>query len=194
MKCPLVLFKLISDNHTVKLQQIWFGLMKNTNRSLALLSVMVILGACSSDNGYKNPQVVAEPDKVSIMLAQAADRASNALESLAAIEQTRTPGAEDAPSTNIPAELKRGMTVNWIGPVEGILKTVTNRASYKFTVLGESPANDVVVSLDMENKPIFDVLRSIGLQLGTRADVRVDSKNQTVELRYRSLLSQLDPL
>ena len=35
----------------------------------------------------KTPQLVAQPDKVSMMLAQAADRASNALETLAAVEQ-----------------------------------------------------------------------------------------------------------
>ena len=169
--------------------------MKNHNLFLVLLSSLCVLSACTAqDDSYKNPQVVADPDKVSAMLAQAADRASNALETLAAIEQSRTPGAVDQPRTDIPAELKRGITVNWIGPVENILDTVTTRAGYKFSILGEAPANDIVVSLDIENKPIFDVLRSIGLQLGTRADVRVDSSSKIVELKYRSLLSQLDPL
>ncbi len=170
--------------------------MKKNNLLLILIPSLLAISACSTNKGdfYNNPQVVADPDKVSVMLAQAADRASIALETLASIEQTRTPAAIEHPVTNIPPELKRGITVNWVGPVENILKTVSNRASYKFSIIGEAPANDVVISLDIENKPIFDVLRSIGLQLGTRADVQVDSKAQTVELKYRSLLSQLDPL
>ena len=42
----------------------------------------------------------------------------------------------------------------------------------------------VVVSVDVENKPVIDVLRSVGLQLGMRADIRVDAGRRTVELHY----------
>lgn len=169
--------------------------MKYSALSLPLLSSLLILGACSShDDSYKNPQVVADPDQVSVMLAQAADRASIALETLAAVEQTRTPAAVEQPMTDLPPELKRGITVNWVGPVENILQSVSDRASYRFVTLGEAPINDLVISLDVENRSIFDVFRSIGLQLGTRADVRIDAQSKIVELKYRSLLSQLDPL
>ncbi len=168
--------------------------MKNSTL-LLLISSLLLINACAAKRGfYNSPQVVADPDKVSTLLAQAADRASIALETLASIEQMRTPNATEHPVHAIPSELKRGMTVNWVGPVENILETVSNRASYTFSVLGGSPANELVISLDIENKPIFDVLRSIGLQLGTRADVHVDSKKKIVELKYRSVLSQLDPL
>ncbi len=187
----------IGDNHTTNsiINEIWLTLMKKNNLLFTLTVSLLILGACSTKKEfYNNPQVVADPDKVSLMLAQAADRASTALETLAAIEQTRTPAAVEQPITKIPAELKRGISVNWVGPAENILKTVSDRASYKFSVLGEAPANDIVVSLDIENKPLFDVFRSIGLQLGTRADVHIDSKQKIVVLKYRSLLSQLDPL
>ena len=168
--------------------------MKKHSLKVSLLSLAVALSACTSSDAYKNPQVVADPDKVSVMLAQAADRASTALETLAAIEQTRTPGAVEHPVTNIPAELRRGITINWTGPAENALETIAGRASYKFIALGEAPANELIVSLDIENKSIFDVLRSIGLQMGTRADVHINSDTETVELKYRSLLSQLDPL
>ena len=168
--------------------------MQKHSLKILLASSIIALGACSSDDMYKNPQVVADPDKVSVMLAQAADRASTALETLASIEQTRSPAAVESPVTDIPAELKRGSTINWTGPVEKALETISNRASYKFSALGTPPANEIIVSLDIENKSIFDVLRSIGLQLGTRADVHIDSQNETVELKYRSLLSQMDPI
>lgn len=119
-----------------------------------------------------------------MMLAQAADKASNALETLAAVEQKRTPAAQVPAITNAPPELSRAMTVNWIGPVDQITKAVANKAGYNFVPLGAAPATPIVVSIDVTNKPIIEILRSIGLQLGARADVHVDSAARVVELNY----------
>ena len=131
-----------------------------------------------------NPQVAAQPDKVSAMLADAADRASVALETLAAVEQARTPAIAVGPIENAPSELERAITVNWVGPVEPIARKLADRAGYMFQTIGASPAVPVVVSIDVENKPVIDVLRSIGLQLGTRADVKVDGARRVVEIHY----------
>jgi defect-in-organelle-trafficking protein DotD len=118
------------------------------------------------------------------MLAQAADKASSALETLAAVEQKRTPSASIAPIQNAPPELMRAITVNWIGPADQIIQTLANRAGYRFRTLGETPSTPVVVSIDVTNQPLIEVLRSVGLQLGSRADIRVDSVAQQVELMY----------
>ena len=79
-----------------------------------------------------NPQVAAQPDKVSAMLADAADRASVALETLAAVEQARTPAIAVGPIENAPSELERAITVNWVGPVEPIARKLADRAGYMF--------------------------------------------------------------
>ncbi len=139
---------------------------------------------------YDQPQVVADPDKVSAQLVQAADKASTALQTLATIEQTRTPNASTAPFDNVPVELRRAITINWVGPVESVAKTVANRASYGFSIVGEGPPTTKIVNLDVENKPIIDVLRAIGLQLGRSADIVVDANARMVELQYQS---QIDP-
>ncbi|MDD3020339.1 MAG: DotD/TraH family lipoprotein [Alphaproteobacteria bacterium] len=152
--------------------------------SLCVLSLA--LSACEtySPVKVKDPQLVAQPDKVSMMLAQAADRASNALETLAAVEQKRTPEAGVPAIGNVPAELRRAVTVNWIGPVDSITKMLADRAGYKFVTLGAVPATPVVVEVNVTNKPVIDVLRSIGLQLGPRANVHVNSSAKLVELGY----------
>lgn len=155
--------------------------------SMSLLFLAVTLSACGTVPQHfsnKTPQIVASPDKVSSMLAEAADRASGALEKLAAVEYARTPGVAVAPIANAPRELRRAITVNWVGPVEPITKTLAERASYRFIVLGVSPAVPIVVSLDVENTPVIDVLRDIGLQMGNRADIRVDAQRRTVEVHY----------
>lgn len=156
-------------------------------RLVSLLSVAV-LGLSACETAYpikvKDPQLVAQPDKASMMLAQAADRASNALEELAAVEQKRTPSAKVGAISGAPIELRRAMTISWVGPVDQITKLLSDRAGYKFLTFGAVPATPVVVTVAATNEPVIDVLRSVGLQLGPRADIHVDSNRKVVELSY----------
>lgn len=155
--------------------------------SRVLFFVMVMgVSACSSLDKHSNdtPQIVAAPDTVSAMLASAADRASTALQTLAAIESSRTPATNVGPVGNAPVELRRAITVNWIGPVEPISKTLAERAGYTFMTIGTPPSVPVVVSIDAENTPVIDVLRNIGLQLGVRGDIKVDGQRRIVEIHY----------
>ncbi|MBI1327289.1 MAG: DotD/TraH family lipoprotein [Alphaproteobacteria bacterium] len=153
------------------------------NLGFLLLTVLLVAG-CQNVERYRQPQVAASPDKTSMMLAQAADRASSALETLAAIEQTKTPGINTGPVAGAPVELQRGVSINWVGPVENITEMLANKASYSFTILGNQPSQPLVVALDVENKPLIDVLRNVGLQLGNKADIKVDSQRRVVELSY----------
>ena len=149
------------------------------------LSFFVLVGCESVDRFSNNsPQMVAEPDKVSAMLADAADRASTALQTLASVEYARTPGVAVNPVGDAPAELRRAISVNWVGPAEPITKTLADRAGYTFRVVGVAPPTPIVISLDVENTPVIEVLRDIGLQLGLRADVRVDAARQLIEIHY----------
>jgi defect in organelle trafficking protein DotD len=151
-----------------------------------LLGCAFLSGCESSSTSFSggSPQIVASPDKVTAMLADSADRASNALETLASVERARTPAASSSPLDNVPAELRRAITVNWIGPIEGITKTLADRAGYGFLVIGSTPSTPVVVSLDVENGRVVDALRDIGLQFGMRGDVKVDARRKVVEVHY----------
>jgi len=132
----------------------------------------------------RDPQVVTEPDQVSLMLAEAADKASTALETLAAVEQARAPGIAAQPIHDAPPELTRAMTLTWVGPPEDLLKRVADRASYSLLTVGDAPPTPLVVTVDAQNETVIDILRDVGLQLGVRADVRVDSMRRMVELHY----------
>lgn len=158
----------------------------------AILSAASLLAGCGIGRSINNiehfsdasPQVVAAPDTVSARLASAADRAATALENLSAIEHSRSPGVAVAPIAGAPIELRRAITINWVGPVEPIAKTLADRAGYSFVPVGTPPPVPIVVSLDIENKPVIEALRNLGLQLGMRGDVRVDSARELVEIHY----------
>lgn len=153
---------------------------------ICIVSLLTMLAACSSGKTIKgdHPQVVASPDKVSMLLADAADRASVALETLAAVEQSRSPQVSVSPIENAPVELRRAITVNWVGPVEPIAEKLAGRAGYGFQAIGTPPPVPLVVSVDAENTPVIDILRSVGLQLGVRGDIRVDGRRRMVEVHY----------
>ena len=61
---------------------------------------------------------------------------------------------------------------------------LADRASYGFQIVGNAPPVPIIVSINVENKPVIEVLRNIGLQLGVRADVTVDSERRMVEVHY----------
>ncbi len=146
--------------------------------------LLVGCGTAKRNFTQANPQLVASPDSVSAMLADAADRASTALQTLAAVEHERTNTVVLAPVSDAPLELRRAVTVNWIGPVETITATLADRASYNFSTLGNPPPIPLIISIDAQNRPVIDVLRDVGLQLGARADIKVDSNSRVVEIHY----------
>lgn len=145
--------------------------------------VVVLLAGCEQ-LPKRDPQVVATPDKVSLMMAEAADKASNALETLAAVEQNKSPGVAVQPIHNAPPELQRAVTVNWVGPPEQVTKILAERASYTFIAVGNRPPVPPIVNIDVQGEPVIDVLRDVGLQLGVRGDIKVDSVRKIIELHY----------
>jgi defect-in-organelle-trafficking protein DotD len=167
---------------------------KSVRLSLFLVCLTsVILGACAgiplkrpgvTDYNDGATQVVAPPDKVTALLADAADRAAVALETLSAIEHARSPGVSVAPVSGAPMELRRAITVDWVGPADHMVQTLANRAGYNFAVVGSAPLTPIIVSLDVQNRPVIEALRDLGLQMGARADVTVDSARRIVELHY----------
>ncbi len=159
-------------------------------RALFILTLLVTTSALTACNGstsvfsHNSPQIAAPPDKISALLAEAAERASTALETLAAVEYAKSPGVSSGPIYDAPAELRRAISVNWVGPVEPITQKLAERAGYTFRTIGNQTPIAMIVSVDAQNLPVIDVLRDIGLQLGLRADIRVDADRRVVELHY----------
>lgn len=154
-------------------------------KSLFIAAFAVFIAGCA--NNDPKPQLVVEPENVTMRLAQAADRATNALDTLAAIEQVRTPTDLPPLAAGAPPELRRSVTVNWIGPAAPIAKQLADRASYRFDVTGNTPEVPVIVNLNVRNQPLIESLRDLGLQLGGRAELKVDANLRVIELSYANV-------
>lgn len=158
-------------------------------RATALVACAALAGtlaACAPMNFNQkvDQQMVAEPDPVSLRLASAADRASAALQTLASVEQARTPSVAIQSVPSAPQELRRSVSVEWVGPIEPLTQKLADRAGYRFRVNGDAPPAPVVVHVVAKQKSVVEVLRDVGLQAGTRADVSVDVDQKVVELNY----------
>lgn len=160
--------------------------MKSLFNSFSLFCIALALTGCAPRNMPK-PQLVVEPENVTMRLAQAADRAATALDTLAAIEQVRTPTDLPPLAANAPLELRRSVTVNWVGPAEPLVKQLADRASYRFVVSGNAPETPVIVNLNVQHQPVIETLRDVGLQMGKRAELRVDAEQKVVELNYANV-------
>lgn len=157
--------------------------MNKTFSFISAAAVSVFLTACAMPTKI-DQQLVAEPDPVSLRLASAVDRASAALQTLASVEQARNPGVSIQAVPYAPQELRRSVSVNWIGPIEPITQRLADRAGYVMHVSGDVPPVPLVVNIQAKQKSVVEVLRDVGLQAGQRADISVDPDRKVVELNY----------
>ena len=137
--------------------------------------------------GCENPAVVpvaTDPDLVSIRIAQATEKASQALDTIAGIEQQRAPVAPVQDFSSAPPGLSQLITVKWTGPVDQIVRTLALRGGMKFLEKGARPPVPVTVSVDAYQQPMVELLRDLGLQVGRRADLSVDASKGVIEIRY----------
>ncbi len=153
------------------------------SKLFCLLAAVMLLASCSG-RPRQAQQVVVEPDPVVLRLADAADRASSALELLASIENERTPTNLPPLAANAPTELRRAMTVDWVGPVEPLIKKIADRASFEFYLSGAEPTVPIVVNISARSRPIIEILRDTGLQIGERGTLKVDANEEVIELNY----------
>ena len=137
-----------------------------------------------------SPPAALRPDPAETRLAEAAVRAEAALTALARIESARTPAAvAGAPRSSpvpadVPAALRRTVTLDWIGPVETLAETLAQHAGYRFMAAGSMPVRPVMVTVRAAGTPLIEVLRDAGLQAGAAATLVVDAGNRTVRLDW----------
>ena len=130
------------------------------------------------------------PDPAEMRLAEAAERAEAALTALAMMRAADSPGPvanvpADRPRISpVPPELRRAVTIDWIGPVETLAEALARRAGYRFIVAGAPSVRPVMVSVTARNLPLIEVLRDTGLQAGNAATLAVDAGKRTVRLDW----------
>lgn len=142
---------------------------------------VAILAACAS-----TPPVPAAADSTLLALDRSAAEVSRSITALAEVEQyDRFKRLPEQPSVyeQIPG-MTQVVTMPWDGPAEAAGRQLATQAGYVFKVAGKPPVIPVLVQLSNQPATISDLLRNVGLQAGSRADIYVYPAQRIVELRY----------
>ncbi len=148
-----------------------------------------LLTGCAS-NVFMKPPVNAPSDDAAIKLAQAAASVSDSMMEMARVEKVITPPSKDNTLTIPNAfNLQTRASVDWSGPVEELASQIAKAAHFRLRVLGKEPALPVLVSLNVKDQSLAEILRDIDYQAGKKASIYVYPNSQVVELRYAKLYS-----
>lgn len=158
--------------------------LKKKYNIITIIAAVLLVSGCAGYKAKPVPQLVAEPNSVDLMIADAADRATKALETLAAMEHTKNPTDVVATVPNAPQELRRALTFDWSGPAEPLVQELARKAGYDYGIIGSKPPLPILINIRAVNKPLINILRDVGLQMGGRADLKVDAQMRRIEIHY----------
>lgn len=171
--------------------------MPRSEIALAIALVLpVVLAGCATAGGARDPDV-AEPSRpaapsVDESLSRAVDDISASLRILAETQnavalKTMTPAQASQvkwQSSYVPPGMDMLMTLDWAGRPEPVIQMCAEGAGYRFTTLGKAPVQDIVIRVRAKDRPVVDVLRDVGTQMGHLGTLRIIPETKTVELRY----------
>lgn len=161
--------------------------MKRTSITVILLSTLII--GCATTT-YKKPPYNAPSDDASIKLAEAANAVSDSMLQMARVEKVITPPTKDNTLT-IPSayNLQTRASVDWSGPIAEITRRIAKAAHFRLRILGKEPAVPILISLNVQDESLAEILRDIDYQAGKKAYIHVYPNSQVVELRYAKIYS-----
>ena len=146
------------------------------------------LVGCGHDNSGEtvvtNTQYIVDTG-----ISNAAQKAADSLQTLAAIEKARYPKDATLPFANAHSpELDQFVTVSWYGPLRPILQQIANQIGYTLQVYGKPPQMPILVRVDdTKNKTTaINVIRNLDLQATTKADILLYPQHGMISLRYHT--------
>lgn len=170
--------------------------MKNfTWKFISLFSCFFLLTSCSSDKKIvdlhlkylpenKVPAQIVD-EQAQAQLAEAATAVGQSLQELSAVQMTVHPPQKLQKPFN-PQTIGMGKlaSVSWTGPVKPLLLKIAQATNYHLNIIGKKPNLPVLVSINIQNEPIAEILRNVTYQVVMKADIAVYPKSRIIELRY----------
>jgi hypothetical protein len=86
--------------------------------------------------------------------------------------------------TVVARELDRVVSMQWSGPLDGAVRRLGETIGYRTAVTGSAPRAGVNVAVDSSPRRVYDILHTLGDQVGDVATVRVDQQHQLIEVIY----------
>ncbi|MDF1758536.1 MAG: type IVB secretion system lipoprotein DotD [Legionellaceae bacterium] len=154
------------------------------NKLIVLFLSFLIVSGCASTT-FKRPPNNDPSDDATIKLAEAANSVSDSMMQMAKTEKVLTDPRKDN-VINIPntANLQEHASVDWSGPIAELTAQIAKAAHYRILFLGNSPTIPILISVNLKDHSLAEILRNIDYQAGNKASIHVYPKSKVVELRY----------
>lgn len=156
-------------------------------RTSIALACLALLSGCSGNLGGGRTEPNRPPpgtDPAELRLVETALRAEAALTRLARIRSAKHP-LKPAPIPRlVPPTLLAPVSLEWVGPIEGLARELASRASFSFKTSGAPPVQPPIIDIVAAEKPLIEILRDVGLQAGSAAALTVDAAGRTVRLDW----------
>ena len=158
-------------------------------KHILLINLVLLLAGCHHAP-FMKPPINTASDDANIKLAEAATSISDSMLQMAKVQKIITPPKKDNTLT-IPnsSNLQTRASVDWAGPIQELTARVAKAAHYRIRILGQEPAVPVLISLNIQDESLAEILRDIDYQAGVRANIHVYPNSQVVELRYAKIYS-----
>lgn len=156
------------------------------NKLVILLIASILSTGCIKI--FKKPPLNDPSEDATIRLAEAATSVSDSMLEMARVEKVLGPPVKD----NILAipnayNLQARASVDWSGPIEELTLRIAKAAHFRLRVLGQEPSVPVLISLNVRDESLAEILRNIDYQAGIKAYIHVYPNSQVVELRYAKI-------
>jgi len=157
-----------------------------TRRLILGLMMGIAVSACSTIPGRGEGEKAKE-DTIVKVDKTIADTATSVQKLMAQLVDAEAGVKRQSPANGnlLPSGLSYTVTISWNGDIERVLSKLAEYAKLDYQVIGR-PVTPVLVSIHVQNVPMEEALRQLGIQMGSLGDiVYVQSKNR-IELRYAS--------
>lgn len=145
---------------------------------------------CHQHSLLMKPPINDPSDDATIKLAEAASSVSDSMLEVARVEKTIAPPSQDN-VLSIPNayNLQARASVDWAGPIEEVTSRISKAGHFRLRVLGQPPSIPILISLNVKDESLAEILRNIDYQAGAKATIHVYPNSQVVELRYAKIYS-----
>ena len=129
----------------------------------------------------------AAPREATVALPGTADAERALLKSMADVDRAMSGFAGGAARSVATAdELAKPVRYSASGSLDDVARALADSVGYRFATNATAATRPVPVALDAQTAPVLELLRSLGTQAGTSADVRVNQAQRLVEVRHRA--------
>lgn len=153
-----------------------------------LLPTLVALPALALSAGCAHQTLQPKhPSEVESALASASSRIASSWVTLGGVQEAQHPASVDYLGDYngvVPPALQTRVEMQWAGPLADLIGELASYIGWQYEKVGLMPPGGVPVFVDSKDQTIAQILREVGYQAGSRADVIVKPDEMRLEVVY----------